>query len=132
MSSEAQKVFLVKNKHAARKVARLRAIAKSLREGHTSTVNRPELWEEMADAIEGLLLEVAYRQFCGAVGNFTGLHDRNGVKVYIGTKLSFDPVEWGGKEEFVVGWADGELDISGVPEDIDQWCTVISQPAGVL
>ena len=57
-------------------------------------------------------------------GFWTGLRDRNGRKVHIGGTLEFDPTEWGGDNENVVQFIDGELDVLGGPSAVSEWCAV--------
>ena len=59
-------------------------------------------------------------------GNDTGLVDKNGVKIFIGSRMKFDEKEWGSSDsEFVVGFERGELLINGCVTDLSEFCEVI-------
>jgi len=58
------------------------------------------------------------------LGFWTGLHDRNGRKVHIGDTLEFDPKEWGGDNETVVQFIDGELNVLGGVSAVAEWSVV--------
>ena len=62
----------------------------------------------------------------GKKGNDTGLVDKNGVKILIGSRMRFDEKEWGSSEnEFVVGLERGVLLIKGSIGDLSEFCEVI-------
>ena len=59
------------------------------------------------------------------LGFWTGLRDRNGRKVHIGDTLEFDPAEWGGDNETVVKFENGELNVLGGVSAVAEWSVVI-------
>ena len=62
----------------------------------------------------------------GKRGNDTGLIDKNGVKILIGSRMRFDEKEWGSSDnEFIVGFERGELLIKGSIGDLSEFCEVI-------
>ena len=58
------------------------------------------------------------------VGLWTGLLDRNGRKVHIGDTIEFDPDEWGGDNETIVQFEDGELNVLGGISGVTDWSVV--------
>jgi len=57
-------------------------------------------------------------------GFWTGLCDRNGRRVHIGDTLEFDPTEWGGDNETIVQFEDGELNVLGGISAVAEWSVV--------
>lgn len=67
-------------------------------------------------------------KYMGDVGNFTGLLDKNGRRIYIGDKMRFLEREWGSADnEFTVSFAHGELQILGTIENLSEFCEVIEE-----
>lgn len=68
-----------------------------------------------------------------AHGLYTGFTDRNETPIQLGDTLEFDAVEWwsGGKPgpapQFVIEFDDGELQVLGTTEDLDQYCTIVKK-----
>lgn len=57
------------------------------------------------------------------LGQYTGLKDKNGTKIFEGDIVSFDEKEWGSKYIEVVKWDYSLLDMR--KSDYKQWCEVI-------
>lgn len=53
------------------------------------------------------------------------LVDKNGTPIHIGDRLAFDPDEWGGEHEFIVGMEQGEISFSGTADDMEQFAVVV-------
>lgn len=61
------------------------------------------------------------------IGVAIGLVDRHGVPIHIGDTLRFDEREFGEPHTFTITLERGEIEMSGAPDDMDQYCEVITR-----
>jgi len=62
----------------------------------------------------------------GKQGSWTGLLDKAGIRILIGSEMEFDEKEWGSPDnKFVVGYDRGELLIKGTISDLSEFCKVL-------
>ena len=54
--------------------------------------------------------------------------DKHGNPVHVGDTLSFDSVEWGGENVFVLEWDEEECELNiGCLSDVQEWCEVVKR-----
>lgn len=68
-------------------------------------------------------------KFMGNKGLWTGLYDKEDRCIHLGDTLSFDPVEWGGENVFVLEYdvEEGGLAIGFGASDLSEFCTIVKK-----